>query len=441
MLLTQKIRIFPTKAQENVLWVLSEKCRLIYNFALQDRKTNWVEQQSKEKKNRKYLTYYDQSAELPLIKKKYPEYKWVYSKVLQQVVKKLDENFKSFFGKLKNDDTARPPQFKGKKYFVTLCFNQSGFTVKPDSVSFYNKHPSKIPLVFKLKQKYKGSEKVKQVEIIYYEKKWFVCIAYDYEKPTYNDNGLYQAIDLGITDIVSAVNLDLKFIKIKNRRDDLFWKKHMKKVHSKRDHCKKGSHRWIRYNTTLKRMKRKYANQMKDFQHKISKRIVSNTKANTIIIGDLNVKQMSKHKKGTGSGRKTKFNKTLNHSIHNTGSLSRFSQFLTYKAELLGKKVIRIDESNTTKKCCICGKLKKRSLKERTIVCDCGNSMDRDNNSAVNIMERFLSLKHKYDFLSHKTSVKEESFYNKLGLLRNTALSSPLTKDSGLVVNVERSIS
>jgi putative transposase len=34
MKLTQKIRIFPTPEQEIVLWKLSEKCRLIYNFAL-----------------------------------------------------------------------------------------------------------------------------------------------------------------------------------------------------------------------------------------------------------------------------------------------------------------------------------------------------------------------------------------------------------------------
>ncbi|MCK5588383.1 MAG: helix-turn-helix domain-containing protein, partial [Candidatus Lokiarchaeota archaeon] len=37
MKLTQKIRIFPTPEQEEVLWKLSEKCRLIYNFALAER--------------------------------------------------------------------------------------------------------------------------------------------------------------------------------------------------------------------------------------------------------------------------------------------------------------------------------------------------------------------------------------------------------------------
>ncbi|GAH96896.1 unnamed protein product, partial [marine sediment metagenome] len=38
MQLTQQIRIKPTTAQEVVLNTLSEKCRLIYNFALKERK-------------------------------------------------------------------------------------------------------------------------------------------------------------------------------------------------------------------------------------------------------------------------------------------------------------------------------------------------------------------------------------------------------------------
>jgi len=175
---------------------------------------------------------------------------------------------------------------------------------------------------------------------------------------------------------------------------------------------------------------------MRDYQHKISKKLVMNTNANTIIIGDLNVKNMAKKKKGTGSSLRNKINKTLNHSIHNTGSLGRFAEFLTYKAKLIGKRVIRIDESFTTQQCCICGKRKKRSLSERNINCDCGNVMDRDINSSVNIMVKFLKSKHKYDFLSHQPSLNEESFLYRLDLLRYTAISSLNAEGIGLVVKL-----
>src|SRR3990167_10373849 len=89
MELTQKFRIFPTEEQEIVLWILSEKCRLLYNFALGHRNDTY-------KKTGASITYNMQQDELPKIKKKYPEYEWVYSKVLQMVLKGLDADFKSF---------------------------------------------------------------------------------------------------------------------------------------------------------------------------------------------------------------------------------------------------------------------------------------------------------------------------------------------------------
>ena len=130
---------------------------------------------------------------------------------------------------------------------------------------------------------------------------------------------------------------------------------------------------------------------------------------------------MTHKKKGTYNAKKNKAHKTLNHSVQNTGYMSRFVEFLTYKAEKIGKRIIRIDEFKTTKACCKCGKLKKRLIFERSITCDCGNHIDRDLNSTINIMTRFLASKHKYDFLSHTPSVDEESFLTQWnGFLRHT---------------------
>ena len=411
MQLSQKIRIYPTKEQLDVLWDLSEKCRLIYNFALSDRIENWKEQKELPKKERKYINYTKQQNELPEIKLKYPEYKWVYSKVLQMTLRNLDNNYQSFFSLRENGyKDARPPKYKGKDYFTTLCYNQSGFKIENNTISFSHKHPSKTELTFDISHYplNKEAKKIKQVEIFTKKGKWFVSITYEIKEPEYVDNGKYQAIDFGVSNIVSAVNLDGKFVQIKNRRADLYWKKKLQEVQSKRDRCKKYSRRWKRYHRKFCRMKSKCANQLKDFQHKISKQIVENTKANTIIVGDLNVKTMARKKKTTKSPRQNKANKTLNHSMQNTGSMGRFVQFLTYKARKIGKRVIRIDESYTTQTCAKCGKRVNRELSERDITCDCGHQMDRDLNSAVNIMVKFL----KSDELSHKPSLKEESFLN-----------------------------
>ena len=137
-------------------------------------------------------------------------------------------------------------------------------------------------------------------------------------------------------------------------------------------------------------MLRKLTNQLSDFQHKISKRVVENTRANTLVLGVLDIKAMARKKKPTAYPRVDKANRTLNYSLQNTGFLGRFAEFLTYKAKKVGKSVIRIDETFTTKTCCVCGQVRDRKLSERVMQCDCGTSLDRDQNAAVNIMIRFL---------------------------------------------------
>jgi putative transposase len=63
--LTQKMSIFPTPEQEEALWRLSERCRLLYNFALAERIAAW--------KQGKCVGYRKQQNDLPEIKRRYPE--------------------------------------------------------------------------------------------------------------------------------------------------------------------------------------------------------------------------------------------------------------------------------------------------------------------------------------------------------------------------------
>ena len=87
MLLTRKIRIAPTEAQAHVLWALSEKCRLLYNFALAERRHQWETNRTKPTMTRTHITYVQQQNALPALKMKYPEYTWVYSNgVTRQMV-------------------------------------------------------------------------------------------------------------------------------------------------------------------------------------------------------------------------------------------------------------------------------------------------------------------------------------------------------------------
>lgn len=217
---------------------------------------------------------------------------------------------------------------------------------------------------------------------------FFLSIIYEPDIPKYQDNGIYQAFDQGVINLVAAVNSHAgKTMKIKNKRVDKYWQQKIEEVQSKRDHCRKYSNKWYWYNDKISKMIKKQANQQKDYQHKISKNIIENSKANTLIIGDLNIKDMSRKAKGD-----KKKDKSLHRSMQNSGSISRFARFLTYKAHKVGKNVIRISERNSSKRCCYCMKKENRKLSERTIICDCGLVIDRDINSASNLMQRFLAL-------------------------------------------------
>lgn len=400
MQLTQKIRIFPASEQEKVLWKLSERCRLLYNFALAERVDAW--------KQGKRVGYRKQQNDLPEIKRRYPEYGWVYSKVLQMALRQLDADYKSFFSLRKNGHKdARPPRFKGRGHFVAMVFNQSGFRIGCGRVALSH-FCNEVPLEFVIPEKFEFG-RVYQVTVHKDGDDFYLSVVYERKGKPYVDNGLYQAIDLGVDKIVTAVNSHGKFLEVKNRRPDKYWQSIIEQLQSRRDHCRRDSRKWKKLNRNLKRCQRKCADQLCDFQHKLSRKMVDNTRANTLIIGALEVKRMVQSERIPKPMRNG-----LNRATQNTGTLSRFAGFLTYKAQLAGKRAIEIDEGGTTRTCCVCGRVHEMGIWDRTMKCECGNELDRDRNSAVNIMLRFLSQNAKWTGYSQFA-----------GNLRQTGLLAP----------------
>jgi putative transposase len=67
---------------------------------------------------------------------------------------------------------------------------------------------------------------------------------------------------------------------------------------------------------------------------------------------------------------------------------SRFLDKLKWKCKKFGSRYIEVDARYTTQTCCKCGKLHHLTIKDRTMICDCGNILDRDINAAINIKNR-----------------------------------------------------
>src|SRR3989338_5494087 len=185
MQLTQQIKIRMSIAQEIVLLALSEKCRLIYNFALKERKDAFEQ-------NIKGINYIKQQNDLSELKNKFPEYHWVYSKVLQHTLRTLDADYKSFFALYKKGDKdARPPKFKGRKFFTTMVYNQSGFKTGEGWIELSHKHPLGTKLRFEIPTKFIFG-KIYQINIYKKDNEYFLSIIYDKPEIEFQDNHQYQ---------------------------------------------------------------------------------------------------------------------------------------------------------------------------------------------------------------------------------------------------------
>ena len=105
-----RYRLYPTRKQAEVLHQTLDLCRKLYNAGLEERKESWrmtarvsVEMTGNSavinyaKPVGVHVSYNDQSAQLPEIKEIRPEYKEIYSQILQDTLKRVDKAFKAFF--------------------------------------------------------------------------------------------------------------------------------------------------------------------------------------------------------------------------------------------------------------------------------------------------------------------------------------------------------
>ena len=124
---------------------------------------------------------------------------------------------------------------------------------------------------------------------------------------------------------------------------------------------------------TTRLIHRKLNNIRNNYLHQVTTNIVK-TKPYRIVIEDLNVSGMMKNKHLSDSVRRQCFYK--------------FREYITYKSELYGIKVVIADIFYPSSKTCShCGSIKKDlKLKDRVYRCShCGTVIDRDYNASLNL--------------------------------------------------------
>lgn len=104
MQIAYKLRVYPNKAQKELLTKTFGCCRFVYNYYLAIRIERY-------KETGETLNYYACSNDLPNLKQKYEWLKEVDATALQSSLKDLDIAYKNFF----KDKKVGFPKFKSKK--------------------------------------------------------------------------------------------------------------------------------------------------------------------------------------------------------------------------------------------------------------------------------------------------------------------------------------
>ena len=182
--------------------------------------------------------------------------------------------------------------------------------------------------------------------------------------PTGNSIGIDVGLESFYTDSNGA--------KVANPRHLRRAEKRLKRLQKLVSRKKKGSFNRRKAINKLGRQHLTVSRRRKDFVVKTARALC--TSNDVIVLENLNVRGLIK-------------NHNLAKSIADV-SWSLFRQWLEYFGKVFNRQVIAVNPAYTSQDCFSCGKRVKKSLSTRTHKCNCGASLCRDENAAINILRK-----------------------------------------------------
>jgi putative transposase len=364
--------------------MLGDFCDL-YNSALENRKMSWEERKIS-------VSYCEQSAQLALIRAEMPEISRWACHAEQDVIRRLDLGFQSFFRRIKSGETPGYPRFRGRGWYDSATFDplagskwntSSVNTKRPGRSKNFKPTTTTVYLQgighVKVRQHREIKGEIKTITVKRQRNKWFVILSCDnVPQEILPKTGESAGIDLGInvcamTDSGYSIE-NPRYAKIsQDRVADLRRSLSSKKI---------GSNNRRKAKEKLNKATQKVTNQREDFQYKAALDLIK--KYDTIYLEDLNVKQMLE-----SDGKYGKKNKTgLNRSIQDAGWAS-FIKKIVDKAESAGREIIFVNPAYTSQTCPLCGHISRENRNGIKFKCvSCGHIAHADQVGAINIKRR-----------------------------------------------------
>jgi putative transposase len=368
MIKSVKIRLFPTKEQELLMFKSIGCSRFTYNWAL-NRSNELYKQGDK-------YSMSDIRKEFTQLKKK-DEFEWlneVSNTTMVEAMRNLDMAFKSFFKK-----KSKYPKFKSKKK------SRQSFYVRYDKLYFKNDicNIEKIGKV-KFKTNYNIPNcKYSNPYCSYDGKYWYLSFGFKHnENQVVLNKDLSIGIDLGVKDLAIVNVLDKPIKNINKTKRVKKIKKRLRRLQrqvSRKYEENRCGNKFVKTNNIIKLerqiklLHRKLSNIRKNHIHQTTSKIIK-LNPYRIVMEDLNIKGMMK-------------NKHLAKAISEQ-CFYEFMRQMKYKCEFNGIEFIQVDRFYPSSKTCSeCGSIKKDlKLSDREYVCEeCGCVIDRDKNASINL--------------------------------------------------------
>ena len=368
-----KYRAYPTTKQSVMFAKTFGCCRKVYNLMLSDK-----------------IEGYKATGKFPTVtpakyKNDYPYLREVDSLALANKQMDLQEAFRNTFSKSRKKKNGFP-KFKSAKHsrksYTTN--NQKG------TVAIIDNKCIKLPKIGKVKAVIHrvpdDSWTIKSATVSQEsDGKYYISVLFEFD----------NAINLYVADKTNAIGLDYASngLYVDNNGDVGTNHKYYRESHDKlakaqrklsrmqgsKKHEAK-SNNYIKQLRKVNKIHRHIANQRLDNLHKISTKIANSY--DVVCVESLDMKAMSNH--GFGNGKATLDN-----------GYGMFLSMLEYKLSDRNKYLVKVDKwFPSSQRCHCCGKIhpEMKSLQTRTIKCDCGLTMSRDQNAAINILHEGLRL-------------------------------------------------
>lgn len=362
-MLTYQFRLYPNQEQIQELFRQLGCHRWLYNQMLACQKAHW-------ELDRFDYNFFKQSKLLTKMRHQgEPRVTTINRSSASQTLARLKKAYENFYRRCKQgynkDEGPGYPKFKGRNRFDSITFvNKNGARLK-DGRLYIQYMPGTIKI--RLHRPIEGNIKIFTVK-----KKadhWYLNIVTDHVvKEILPTTGIDVGIDLGITHLVATS--DGQFFP--NPKHLNHSQKKLRRLQRHISRCKKGSNRRKKAVLQLQRLHMKITNQRSDTVCKIACQLTD--QYDNIFMEDLQVKNMAKN---------SKLSKSIADASWNT-----LTNRLEVKALATGRTALKVDPKNTSQICSGCGEIVKKDLSVRTHKCDCGLTLDRDVNAALNIKGR-----------------------------------------------------